>query len=263
MDTNNTSVQVNEFQALKSLIIAVEALAHDNSFKSASTVLEENAQLRKQIDSQQAEITKLTEREKELEVIKENTYREMFNINEKEKTNNVKAHEEIESLKAQILENEQIIAELKRTTDRLEKEVQDAKLIYSEEKKKVVQAHEDITKMQKAIKDTESKTDQYKTAGSRLKREYESLQTKYKDMETSKSLVEEENKQKSLQLDEIQGYTVQFYNDTEAVLYVLIHLEVAAADYTADRINSSTCGNSVLRLCSFIWKSLSHSIDSR
>lgn len=115
--------------------------------------MEEGAQLHKQISSQQAEVTRLTEREKELEAIKETTYQEMFDINKKEKLKNAEARKEIKMLEAKIQENKQIITELKKKTASLETEVKEAKHIYDKEKKKLLQTNEGITKLQKVIKD--------------------------------------------------------------------------------------------------------------
>ena len=111
MATNSIDIQNNGFQSLKALVTAVISLTHDTSFQYASAVVEEDARLRKQIDSQNAEVTRLIGREKELEAIKETTYREMFDVNEKEKLKNAEARKEIERLTAKIQENEQKIAE--------------------------------------------------------------------------------------------------------------------------------------------------------
>lgn len=248
MDTNSTSLEADGLQVLKSLVTAVEVLTHDTSFKFASAVVEEGARLRKQIDSQQAEVTRLTEREKELETTKAIVYREMFDVNEREKLKNAKAQEDIETLEARIQENEQIIAELKKKTAGLETEVENAKHICEEEKKKLLQTNEGITKLQKNLKDQEKLIDELRAGGSKVKRAYETLQTKFITLETEKSRVEEEMKQKSSRLDELEGYAVQFNHDTETVLYVLIHPQGDPTNYSVDWINSSTCGSSVPRL---------------
>lgn len=226
MDTNSTSLQADGLQVLKSLVTAVEALTHDTSFKFASAVVEEGARLRKQIGSQQAEVTRLTGREKELEAIKETAYREMFDVNEQEKLKNANARKEIGMLKAKIQENEQITAELKRKTDALEKKVKEVQHVYDEEKEKVIQAGEGITKLQKMLKDKEKQIDELKSAGSKVKRAYEDVQTKYRDLETDKSRIEEEIKQKSSRLSELEGYAVEFNTDPETVLYVMISYKV-------------------------------------
>lgn len=225
MDTNSIDIQNNGVQALKALVTAVKSLTHDTSFQYASAVVEEDARLRKQIESQSAEVTRLTGREKELEVIKETTYREMFDVNEQERLKNAGACKEIEMLNAKIQENEQIIAELKEKTDALEKKVQDVQRVYDKEKEKVIQTNEDITEFQKIIKDKEKLVDELKSGGSKLKRAYENLQMKHKDLETDKSRIEQEIKQKSSRLSELEGYAVEFNDDTEAVLYVMIQFK--------------------------------------
>lgn len=222
MDTNSTSLQADGLQVLRSLVTAVEALTHDTSFKFASEVVEEDSRLRKQIGLQQAEVTRLTEREKQLEAVKEIAYREMSNMNEKEKLKNAEARKEIGMLEAKIQENEQTIAELKKKTAGLEMEVKNAKHIYDEEKKRLLLAKEDITKLQKFIKDQGKLVDELRAGGSKVQRAYENLQMKYRDLETDKSLIEEEIKQKSSRLDELEGYTVEFNNGTDMVLYVMI-----------------------------------------
>lgn len=218
MDTNGTSVQAEGLQVLKGLVTAVEALTHDTSFKYALAVVEEGAQLRKQIDSQQAEVEKLAKREKDLIAIKETAYQEMFEVNEKEKLKNAEARKNIGILEAKIHENEQIIAELKKTKAGLESEVKEANRICDEEKKKLNQANEDFTKLQKVGKEKEKLIEDLKTDGSKLKRAYESLKTKSKALEADKARVDEEIKQKSLRLQKLEGYAGQLNDDSETVL---------------------------------------------
>lgn len=218
MNANHTNSDIDGPQALKNLITAMEVLTHDTSFKFASMILEENTRLNKHIESQQAEIKILAERQKEQEAIKATTYREILDVNEKEKSNNAKAHKEIEMLKSKIQENEQVIAGLKNTAEKLRKEAQDANSKYSEEKKNVVQANTDISGLQKIIKEKEASFDEYKAVGAKLKQSYDALKIKFREMETSKSAVEEDMKQKTLRLAEIESYAVQLNDDTESVL---------------------------------------------
>jgi chromosome segregation ATPase len=248
MATNSIDIQNNGFQSLKALVTAVISLTHDTSFQYASAVVEEDAQLRKQIESQNAEVTRLIGREKELEAIKETTYREMFDFNEREKLKNAEARKEIERLTTKIQENEQKIAELNTKTNALEKKVQDAQRLYDKEKDKIIQANKDITKFQKIIKDKEKLVDELRSEASKTERAFETLQTKHKELKTDKSRIEQEIKQKASRLGELNGYAVEFNEDTELVLYVMIQLKRDSADYNADRIRSLTCGNFAVTL---------------
>ncbi|GAM40404.1 hypothetical protein TCE0_039f12734 [Talaromyces pinophilus] len=218
MATNSIDIQNNGFQSLKALVTAVISLTHDTSFQYASAVVEEDARLRKQIESQNAEVTRLIGREKELEAIKETTYREMFDFNEREKLKNAEARKEIERLTTKIQENEQKIAELNTKTNALEKKVQDAQRLYDKEKDKIIQANKDITKFQKIIKDKEKLVDELRSEASKTERAFETLQTKHKELKTDKSRIEQEIKQKASRLGELNGYAVEFNEDTELVL---------------------------------------------
>lgn len=231
---NHTSPQIDGSQALKDLVKAVGLFARDTNFEFASAILNENARLSKQVESQQAEIESLVERDKEREAKKQTTYREILDMNEKEKLNNIEARKEIELLKSKIHGNEDVIAELRRRRDDLDKVAQEEKLKYNEEKEKVVQANKDISELEKVMKEKETKLDEYKAAGTKLKRVYDSLQIKYKELETSKSSVEEDIKNKSQRLEKLEGYAVQFYDDTESVLYVFIQANSVLADYEVD-----------------------------
>lgn len=232
MDTNHVGPHADGSKALKDLIAAVKVLASDTNFEFASSVVEENARLSKQIESQQAEIKRLEDKEKEQEAKKETAYREMFDMNEKERSKNAKADEDIKVLQTKAQENEQVIAELKRTNDDLVKQVEEAKQKYTEEKIKVDQSNKDIIGLRKSIKDQETKTEniikdkkakteEWKAKETKLKQRCEGLQTKIKEIETSKSAAEEDMKQKSQRLEKLESYAIRFNEETEPILYVL------------------------------------------
>lgn len=82
----------DNFQALKSLVKAVDSLAQDSSYKYAFALLEDNAQMRKQINLQNKESAKLSEKIKEIEAVKEAAYKEMFDVNVKKKTKACRSH---------------------------------------------------------------------------------------------------------------------------------------------------------------------------
>lgn len=218
MNDNTANFQPNGVETLKTLVTVVKALTNDSSFKFASAVLEENAKLRKQIESQQADLARLTNRAKDLETVKATAYQEMFDMNEKERLKYADACKEIDSLKAKIRENEQTIADQKKRIDDVNREIQEVKQVYDKEKQKVVSANHDIDELQNTLKSKESQIDELKTAGSKLKQAHTSLKSKYKELDSEKSQVEEKMRQNSSRLIELEGYAVELNEAPEVDL---------------------------------------------
>lgn len=221
-DVNTIDLQTNGFQTLKSLITVVEALTQDTSFKYASAVLEEDTRLRKHIASQNEELTKLTNKIKELEAIKETTYREMFDVNEKEKKRHAEAVKSIDSLKAIIQEKEQIIAEQRNEIEELQQRLQNLEVSYKDEKEKVACANHDIDELQKTLKSKDVYIEELKTAGSKMKRGFTNLEKKYNDLQNENLHIEKTMQKDSARLHELEGYAASFCEDEEAALYVSI-----------------------------------------
>lgn len=64
-------MHADNFQALKSLVKAVDSLAQDSSYKYASALVEDNTRLHKQISLQNEESASLLDKIKEIEAVKE------------------------------------------------------------------------------------------------------------------------------------------------------------------------------------------------
>lgn len=220
---NATEMHADNFQALKSLIIAVDSLAQDSSYKYASALLEDNTRLRTQINLQNEESARLWDKIKEIEAVKETAYKEMFDVNVKEKQRHVKATEAVNSLKAAIHEKEEALSAQREKIEALNQQLQNLESSYKEEKETVVRANQDIDDLQKTVKTKDVHIEELKTAGSKIKRGFGDLQKKHKDLETAKSQTDEKMNNCLTRLNELEGYAATFCQDKEAVLYVFTY----------------------------------------
>lgn len=217
-----TEMHANNFQALKSLVKAVDSLAQDSSYKYASALLEDNAQMRKQIKLQNEESIRLSDKIKEIEAVKEAAYKEMFDVNVKEKQRHAEAMEAVNLLKAAIHEKEEALSAQREEIEVLNRQFQNLETSYKKEKETVVRANQDIDNLQKTVKTKDSHIEELKTAGSKMKQGFRELQKKHKDLEEAKSQTDSKMNNCLTRLNELEGYTATFCQDEEAVLYVFI-----------------------------------------
>jgi chromosome segregation ATPase len=250
--TNATEMHADNFHALKSLIIAVDTLTQDSSYIYASALLEDNTRLRKQINLQNEESARLSDKVKEVEAVKETAYKEMFDVNVKEQQRHVEAMEAVSSLKSAIHEKEEALAAQREEIEALNRQLQNSETSYKKEKETVVRANQDIDDLQAIVKTKDVHIEELKTAGSKIKRGFGELQKKHKDLEAAKSQTDEKMNNCLTRLNELEGYAATFCQDEEAVLYVFIYQESEPADCIPDWIIFFLSGNLLARHLSFM-----------
>lgn len=187
----------------------IAMLASSPEFRTVFAILDEISRQREEINIKEEELTKVRSELRDQEEKKGVAINEMFAANEAEKFKQKEIIAQVETMRKEIEEKENVITEQSEERESLRSEVKTLQSAYSREANKVARHIRDINVLQESLEERKATIDEMKTAGSNLKATLSSAKKKNKELEHEKTSLNETLQADRARLQKLESFTIK------------------------------------------------------